>query len=250
MAIRSVRARWMHRMLCPFLALASPPRLPCVRWHRPMPPRWLSDNGFRDSTARPSGPRGRSRRRSAKLPVPGQPVPGQPNAGMIDTRFVSPNAAIVVVLRPAQIMAAPIAQIFPVEVATAAGLQYMGFDPAQIDEVVAFAEMSNPTAPGYCVTFKFKNPIRASSIPVEARAHAQLAEFNGKKYLKSSIPMQYSLYGPNNHTLVMAAPMPRSNNWCHSASKPKSGPLMDRIQRHPGGKRSVPGGRFSRHCGR
>ncbi len=126
------------------------------------------------------------------------------------------------------------AQAFPVEVASAFGLKNLGFDSAEIEEIVAFFDMSNPTAPGYGTTFKFKNPIRASSIPPERRMHAQLAELGGKKYLRSAAPMLYSLYGPNNKTLV-AATDAALHQLVESAGQPKTGPMMDRVREVPAG---------------
>ena len=89
-------------------------------------------------------------------------------------------------------------------------------------------------APDYGATFKFKNAIRASSIPLEMRAHAQLAELGGKKYLRSAVPMRHSLYGPNNKTLV-AATDPALRHLVENASQPKSGPMMDRLREVPSG---------------
>jgi hypothetical protein len=137
-------------------------------------------------------------------------------------------------VRPAQILASPTAQVFPVEVASAAATKYLGFDAAEMDEVVAFTDASNPAAPGYGVTFKFKNPIRATSIPTERRAHAQLAELGGKKYLRSAVPMMYSLYGPNNKTLV-AATDAALHQLVESGNPPKTGPLIDRVREAPSG---------------
>jgi hypothetical protein len=65
----------------------------------------------------------------------------------IDTTYVSPNAIAIVVLRPAQIMTAPMAELLPTEVATAAGLKYLGFDPSDVEEVSAFVDQINPAAP-------------------------------------------------------------------------------------------------------
>jgi hypothetical protein len=108
-------------------------------------------------------------------PAPGQSVSAELSSGKIDTRYIVPTAAVVVVVRPSQILASPIAQIFPVEVASAAGLKHLGFDATEIEEIDSFVDVSNPTAPAYGTTFKFKNPIRAASIPPEKRAHTQLA---------------------------------------------------------------------------
>jgi hypothetical protein len=152
----------------------------------------------------------------------------------VDTRYIAPTAAVVIVVRPSQILASPIAQVFPVEVASAAALKHLGFDAAEIEEIDGFVDMSNPTAPAYGTTFKFKNPIRATSIPVERRAHAQLGELGGKKYLRSAVPVMYSLYGPNNKTLVAATDV-ALHQMVENASQPKSGPMMDRLREVPSG---------------
>src|SRR4051794_9895049 len=170
----------------------------------------------------PVGPESPQPQAAPGLP-PGQVAPTGP-AGKIDTRYISPNAAAVIVIRPAQLLTAPIAQMLPVELVVAA----VGFDPAEIEEIVAFADP--PTAGlSYGVTFKFKNPIRASSIPLERRSHVQLAELGGKKYLRSTNPILYSLYAPNNRTLV-AAPDGALQQLVATAAQPKSAPMMDRIR--------------------
>ncbi len=161
-------------------------------------------------------------------------APGETNMGKIDMRYLTSRSAIVAVVRPAQILASPFAQVFPVEVASAASMKYIGLDATEIEEVVAFSDAPNPVSPGYAVTLKFKNPIRAASIPVERRAHAQLADLGGKKYLRSASPIMYSLYGPNNHTLV-AAPDVTLHQLVESMNQPKSGPLVDRIRETPAG---------------
>ena len=182
---------------------------------------------------------------SPEAPVPRQPQgvqqsgpgPSGPNelsSGKIDTRYIASRAAVVVVVRPSQLLASPLAQVFPVEVASAAALKHLGFDSAEIEEVVGCFDLSNPTAPAYAVTFKFKNPIRASSIPPEMRAHAQLAELGGKKYLRSAVPTMHSLYGPNNKTLI-AATDAALRQMVDNTSQPKTGPLLDRVREVPAG---------------
>lgn len=169
-------------------------------------------------------------------PGPGAP-PGSPptgpvgsEAGKIDTRYISPNAAAVIIIRPSQLLTAPIAQMLPVELVAAA----TGFDPTEIEEIDAFAEP--PTAGiGYGVTFRFKNPVRASSIPVERRSHVKLAEMGGKKYLRSTNPMLYSLYAPNNRTII-CAPDNTLKQLVVTAGQPKSGPMIDRLRDVPSGR--------------
>jgi hypothetical protein len=156
------------------------------------------------------------------------------SVGKLDTSYVSSTASVIVSLRPAQILASPLAQTFPIEVVTAAGQKYLGIDPAEIDEVIAFVDMANPMAPAYGAKVKFKNQFRASVIPENVRAHAQLAELNGKKYLKSASPMMPSFYGPNNKTLVLA-PDAMMQKIVPAAKEPKSGTLIDRTREVPSG---------------
>jgi hypothetical protein len=167
---------------------------------------------------------------SAEGPVSSSPSAGAAVPGKLDTRYISSNAAAVIVLRPAQILASPIAQVFPVEVASAAGLSYIGFDPAEMEEVIAFAQPSTASPiPDFGVTFKFKSQIRATSIAPQWRAQSRLGELGGKKYLRSGIPMMPSLYGPNNKTLI-AASEPALQELVSNANQPKTGPLVDRIR--------------------
>jgi hypothetical protein len=178
-----------------------------------------------------SSPEGPESQQPQGAPGPGQAIPPGSEVGKIDLRYVSPTPAAVIVIRPAQILSAPIAQMLPVEIANA----YLGFDPAEIEEIVAFADP--PTAGlNYGVTFKFKNPVRASSIPQERRDHVQLAELGGKKYLKSisPSPMLYSLYAPNNRTLI-AATEAALQQLVASVDQPKSGPMIDRLRESAAG---------------
>lgn len=177
-------------------------------------------------------------------PGPGPGVdPGQPSSaggpaagalGKLDTSYVSPTATIVISIRPAQIMASPLVQLLPTEVATMAAQQYLGIELSTVDEVVAFGEMTNPMAPTFGITVKFNTPFRAATLPPHIRPLAKLAEFNGKKYLQSSHPIWPSFYGPNNKTLVVA-PDAVLRKIVPAASEPKSGALMERLQDAPAG---------------
>jgi hypothetical protein len=131
------------------------------------------------------------------------------------------------VIRPSQILAAPIAQMLPVEIVTA----YLGFDPAEIEDVTAFVDPLT-AGMGYGATFHFKNPVRATSIPLERRSHVQLADLAGKKYLQSPNPLMYSLYAPNNRTII-AATDAALKQLLATANQPKAGPAIERIRDVP-----------------
>jgi hypothetical protein len=172
-------------------------------------------------------------------PAPGpssseQPISPGAMAGKLDTRYVPSTASALLVIRPAQMITAPIAQMLPVEVASAAGRQYLGIDPVDVDEVVIFGDVSNPIAPAYGAAVKFNKPFRAVALPQNVRPMVQLAEFNGKKYLQSSHPLMPSFYGPDNKTLLLA-PDTVLRKMVETSGQPKSGQLLDRVREVPAG---------------
>jgi hypothetical protein len=154
-------------------------------------------------------------------------------SGGIDTTYVAPNAVAVIALRPAQIVSSPIAELLPKEVATAAGMQYLGVDPATIEEVVMFIGQINLMgATEFGITVKFSSPFRASTIPAHLRSQVQLSDLAGKRYLQSMHPLMPSFFGPNNRTLVVA-PDATLRRLVDSRDQPKVGPLLERAQTAP-----------------
>jgi hypothetical protein len=152
----------------------------------------------------------------------------------INTTYVTPGAAAIVVLRPAQFLKSPMAELLPVEVATAAGLKYLGIDPANVEEATAFVDLANPMAPNYGLTLSFVSPIRSSDIRPEFRAHTQPEKLAGKTYLKSQQPMLPSLFAPNSRTLVVASDA-ALRQCVEPAKGDKTGPIIGRAAKAPGG---------------
>jgi hypothetical protein len=165
---------------------------------------------------------------------PEQPLSPGANGAKLDTSYISPNAAVFLAIRPAQLLTSPIGQTFPTEVVAAAGLKYLGFDLADVEEADAFVDLTNPMAPTYGVTIKFTKPFRANTLSPMTHPSVQLSELNGKKYLQSNLPMWPSFYGPNNRTMV-AAPDATLKQLVPNASQPKTGKLLDITRDIPGG---------------
>jgi hypothetical protein len=171
----------------------------------------------------------------AEQPAPAATQPAADAAtAKIDTKYVMPGTVALAVLRPAQIMKSPMSELLPTEVATAAGIKYLGMDPAQVEEVIGFIDMSNPTMPNYGVTFKFVEPLKNLALPQELRAHTQPDELNGRRYLKSQDPMAPSFYAPDKQTLLVA-PDETIKKLIQSPAPAKPGPFFDRVHKVAGG---------------
>ena len=155
-------------------------------------------------------------------------------AGMIDTTYVTPGAVVMAVVRPAQLMKSKAGEMLPVEVATAAGLKYLGIDPANVEEATGFADASNPMVPNYGLTLKFLQPLTGLKLAPEVRGHTQPDKLNGKSYLKSQQAELPSFYAPDKSTLVIA-PDQTLRQLVENPPKAKSSLLIDRVHKAAGG---------------
>jgi hypothetical protein len=149
----------------------------------------------------------------------------------IDTAFIAPDADIVFVIRPAQIVASPNAAILPLELAAAMGPQHLGFDPAVIEEVVGFIKMPGEGAESmqHAVTVKLNQPFQGSDIPENLRLHTQPAQLAGRNYLQSKEPGQPSLFAPNNRTLILS-PDATLRALVEPTTSPAPGRLFQRVR--------------------
>ncbi|HEY4234561.1 MAG TPA: DUF1559 domain-containing protein [Lacipirellulaceae bacterium] len=127
-----------------------------------------------------------------------------PDVGKLDLTYVSPQAVIVAAIRPRQLLTSSATSLAPVEVASAAGIEYLGSDPADIDQVTIFSELFVGGPPNYGIVVKFAHPFKMTSIPGRLSAHTQPGTLGDEPYLESTQPMLPSIYSPDSRTVVIA----------------------------------------------
>lgn len=115
---------------------------------------------------------------------------------------VLPAAAAVLVLRPAQILASPLADAFPHEILQAVSLQETGLDPLDIQTLVIAASPPEQGQPSYAARATFTKA--ATLKPGKATEHTQPGTLGGKKYWQSQDTMAPSFYMASENTLVAA----------------------------------------------
>lgn len=76
----------------------------------------------------------------------------------LDTKYITSYPLAAVVLRPQQLLAQPRMQMLPLEVAQAHVLDRFGFDPWQIEELIALATVNLPQPPTSAFIVRFKTP--------------------------------------------------------------------------------------------
>ncbi len=147
-------------------------------------------------------------------------------AAAVDLSYVPAAAVGALVLHPQQILAGENADWMPVEVITAAGLQNVGFDPMQIQEVVAVvappdmrkatgpepvlpggaapAVRNGPPEPGFGVILHFAQAYARRDVVGKLQPMAPtVQEIDGKKFAMLRGPMPFGIYMPDDRTLVV-----------------------------------------------
>lgn len=127
-----------------------------------------------------------------------------PAAANPSAQYLTPQTVAYLSLRPNQLLTSPNAEMFPIEVASAAGLQYLGLDPVDVDQVIAVVEPPLAGPPEYGVILKMNKPFTLQRIPEELRAHTVEAQAGTRPFLKSQNPMLPGFYMPDDQTLFIA----------------------------------------------
>lgn len=157
-----------------------------------------------------------------------------PSAGKIDLSFVTPQAVALVALRPQQLLTAPQTAKFPIEVASAIGLQQLNIDPAGVVEAVLFLEPPSVMGLPYGAVIKFAKPFSLGDLPEKLRSHTQMGDFAGKQYLQSMQPQLPSFYMPDDRTLLVMTEIALRKTLAPVDAEATS-PLLKRVGELPGG---------------
>jgi len=147
-------------------------------------------------------------------------------AAALDLSYVPASAVGALVLHPQQILAGENAEWMPTEVISAAGLQNVGFDPTQIQEVIAVVappDMANPPKPqavppggaaapplnhppepGFGLILHFAQAYSRRDVFAKLQPMgAAVQEVDGKKFAVIQGPIPIGVYMPDDRTLVV-----------------------------------------------
>lgn len=125
-----------------------------------------------------------------------------PAAAPHNLGYAVPNTILYVAVRPAQILSAPIAELYPYEILQAAGIKELGIDPLTAESLVFALAPTLGGPPSYSAVFRFSKPFQLKS--GSATEHAVAAEVAGKQYLQSQDATLPSLWSVDDRTLVIA----------------------------------------------
>jgi prepilin-type processing-associated H-X9-DG protein len=156
------------------------------------------------------------------------------DAGQIDLTYVTPQAVALVAARPRQLLTSPATALMPVELASAAGIEQLGIDPVDVEQVVAFAEPPSVVGFQYGLVLKLAKPMAMADLSEKLRSRTQPGELAGKAYLQSVQPQLPSLFMPDAETLLVMPEFTLRKVLSPAAGAPPS-PLIERVKEQPGG---------------
>jgi prepilin-type processing-associated H-X9-DG protein len=131
--------------------------------------------------------------------------PGKPVAGVkLDLGYVTPESTAAAVLHPRRVLTAPELEFLPTEVITAAGKQYLGIDPSEVEQVLVIAEPPVPGAPPQVgIVIRMVQALPEGRILGPLWDQTEEGQLDGKPYRKGGA-MGFGIFRADDRTLIVA----------------------------------------------
>ena len=130
-------------------------------------------------------------------------------AETVDLSYIPGDAVAAVVLQPRRVLTAPELAFLPVEVAVAAGQQYLGIDPTEIEQAIGILGISGLAQgePGLGVILHFAKPYDQQGVIDRLGPLTEEATHAGKHYRRALPQGGFSIFMPDERTLIFATEM-------------------------------------------
>ncbi len=135
--------------------------------------------------------------------MPSAKLAARPAKPKIDLGYVTPETAAVVVAYPRHVLTAPGMEMLPTEVMTAAGLIELGIDPLAIEQIMVVAEPPVGGPPGVAVVARMAEPVPQGKILGPLWDQTTEGELGGQSYRRAANPMGFSIFQPDDRTLIV-----------------------------------------------
>jgi prepilin-type processing-associated H-X9-DG protein len=129
-----------------------------------------------------------------------------PASETFDLSYISSDAVAAVVLQPRRTLTAPEMEMLPIEVIVAAGQQYLGIDPTEVEHAIGLLGLAGLAngQPGFGAILRFAKPYDQAAALRGVGAQTREATYAGKRYWQASQPGGFSLFIPDDRTLLVA----------------------------------------------
>lgn len=123
----------------------------------------------------------------------------------VNVAYVPYDAIAAVVLHPKRVLTSPKFELWPIEVATAAGLEHLGIDPTKVEQAIGLLGMTGLPAgqPGLGLVLLFAEPYDAVLVKERLGGTTTEANYNGKAYFKPKAQGGFGFAMPDERTLLI-----------------------------------------------
>ncbi len=155
-------------------------------------------------------------------------------AAGLETKYITPETAVVAYFKPQQILTSPKSEMLPRELATTAGLQLLGIDAAKVKEIVfVFEPPADDGRPLVGFILSLSEEFDINDVPADVRQNTVEDEVGGRKYFKSQQVSGPSFFMPNDTTLYIADQGMLKKQFAKD-KKAAEGPLVERVKARSG----------------
>ena len=123
----------------------------------------------------------------------------------LELSYISSDAVAALVLQPRRVLTAPEMEMLPIEVIVAAGQQYLGIDPTEVEQaigILGLAGLANGE-PGFGAILRFAKPYDQMAVLARLGAQTRESTHAGKKYWQARQTGSFSLFMPDDRTLLI-----------------------------------------------
>ncbi len=127
----------------------------------------------------------------------------------VDTSYIPYDAVAAIVLHPKRVLTSPKFEMWPVEIATAAGIENLGIDPAKVEQAIGVIGMTGLPAgqPGLGAILHFSEPYDQQLVIDRLGGNTEEAIYNDKPYHKTKALGGFSFAMPDERTLLIGTDM-------------------------------------------
>ena len=128
-----------------------------------------------------------------------------PTKPAVSDAFLTPQSVVAISLRPRQVLTNPALAMLPIEVAEAAGVKYIGMDPANIVRAIVVGEPLMGPTPYYAVVLQANQSWDLNRLSPELRSHTRGGKIAGRDCLVSLNPALPCFMVLKEKTLIAAS---------------------------------------------
>ena len=121
----------------------------------------------------------------------------------LSSEHIPDDAIVAVFLSPSKIMSSPEWELMPTEVIQAAGIEYVGIDPMDIDDVQVVVGMPGPAGPQAGAVIRFSKDYKISDLNPKISSELEQQEVEGISVYRSQQPPVIQLHQPDARSLFV-----------------------------------------------